>query len=83
MEAYEGSCLCGGVNVKVNGPPVAAGLCHCEDCRTWHAAPVNAFATWPSDAVSVTQGEGLLSNYESGHGNQHWCRACGSGVMIV
>jgi len=80
-EVYEGGCLCGGVKVEVVGPPVAAGLCHCESCRTWHAAPVNAFSVWPNEAVRVTQGEELLENYQTEKSNRHWCRRCGSGLM--
>ena len=28
-----GSCLCGGVQFSVRGPPLRIGLCHCKDCR--------------------------------------------------
>ncbi|NKB65790.1 MAG: GFA family protein [Candidatus Latescibacteria bacterium] len=78
---YEGSCLCGQVKVRVTGPPTRAGFCHCQTCRAWHAAPVNAFAAWPSKAVEVTQGEELLANYKSRRSNRHWCRECGSGML--
>jgi len=37
---YEGSCLCGQVEIQVEGPPSQAGYCHCKTCRTWHACPV-------------------------------------------
>lgn len=80
-EMYEGSCLCGGVKIRVIGQPIAAGFCHCASCRTWHAAPVNAFATWPKEAVSVTLGEDLVDHYKSDFSNRHWCRCCGSGLM--
>ena len=80
-EVYEGGCLCGGVKLKVVGPPVGAGLCHCESCRKWHAAPVNAYSVWPNEAVRVTQGEELLANYQSEKSNRHWCRHCGTGLM--
>ena len=43
---YEGSCLCGQVKIQVEGPPIWAAYCHCETCRTWHAAPVNAASMW-------------------------------------
>ena len=78
---YEGSCLCGQVRVRVEGSPIRAGYCHCKTCRAWHAAPINALAVWPSDAVHVTQGEELLANYQSGISNRHWCKHCGSGLM--
>ncbi|MDP6041612.1 MAG: GFA family protein [Candidatus Latescibacteria bacterium] len=78
---YEGSCLCGQVKVQVEGPPLQAAYCHCKTCRTWHAAPINALSIWPNEAVSVTQGEELIENYQSGISNRHWCRHCGSGLM--
>jgi hypothetical protein len=46
---YEGSCFCGEVQLTVTGEPVAAGYCHCASCRSWAAAPVNAFSLWQSD----------------------------------
>jgi len=67
--------------VSVVGPPVAAGICHCETCRTWHAAPLNAYAVWLNKDITVTKGEGLLVNYQSERSNRHWCRHCGSGIM--
>ena len=78
---YEGSCLCGQVKIRVEGPPVRAGYCHCKTCRTWHAAPINAVAAWPNEAVHVMQGEALIQNYRSGISNRHWCGHCGSGLM--
>ena len=78
---YEGSCLCGQVRIQVEGAPVRAGYCHCKTCRSWHAAPINAVAIWPNQAVRVTQGEALIANYQSGSSNRHWCRHCGSGLM--
>ncbi len=80
---YEGSCLCGQVKIQVEGPPDRAGYCHCNTCRTWHAAPINAFASWPNEAVRVLQGDGLIKNYksESAFSNRHWCGNCGSSLM--
>jgi hypothetical protein len=57
---YEGNCLCGGVKLEVSGPPKTAGICHCESCRSWHAAALNAWALWKNDNVSIVEGEELL-----------------------
>ncbi len=78
---YEGSCLCGGVKLEVAGPPIAAGLCHCESCRRWHAAPINAWARWPREAVTVTDGEELIHEYDTGTSARQWCKRCGSALM--
>ena len=52
--SYDGSCFCGAVRLIVTGEPVAMGYCHCESCRSWSAAPINAFTLWKPDAVVVT-----------------------------
>ena len=78
---YEGSCLCGQIKIQVAGPPVTAGYCHCRTCRVWHAAPVNAYASWPDEAVQITEGEELLENYWDRRSNRHWYRHCGSGLL--
>ena len=78
---YEGNCLCGHVRIQVEGSPIKAGYCHCRTCRTWHAAPINAYSVWPNKAVRITQGEDLIANYQSRNSNRHWCRHCGSGLM--
>ena len=82
---YEGGCFCGAVRIAVRGRPVAAGLCHCESCRRWHSAPVNAWALWPDAAVEVTGGgEELLEfNRQGGDGpsGRSSCRRCGGAVF--
>jgi len=45
------------VRILVTGDPVGAGYCHCANCRSWSAGPVNAFTLWKPEAVNVTQGE--------------------------
>ena len=81
QEVYEGACLCGSIRLKVAGRPVAAGICHCESCRTWHAAPINAYSVWRDKAIEITQGEELLANYQTEKANRHWCSKCGSGLL--
>lgn len=56
LRTYQGRCLCGEVRFEVEGDPQLAGLCHCEDCRLWHTAPVNVWATWPSKKVRIIKG---------------------------
>jgi len=59
-ETYKGSCFCGAVDVAVTGTAVAEGYCHCQSCRSWAAAPVNAFTLWkPEDVKFGGAGERL------------------------
>ena len=59
-ETFEGQCFCGAVRLVVTGDPVGAGYCHCANCRSWSARPVNAFTLWKPEAVTVTEGEELI-----------------------
>jgi len=80
--AHHGTCFCGAVQIVVRGEPAAMGYCHCESCRTWSAAPVNAFTLWPRDAVQVTRGADQLASYhKSDNSHRTWCRSCGGHVM--
>ena len=79
--SYEGACLCGGVKLEVSGQPGNAGFCHCESCRLWHAAPINAWALWKNEYVKIVQGEDLLDGFDTGTSHRFWCRRCGSGIL--
>jgi hypothetical protein len=84
-ETFRGGCYCGAVAVEVEGPPVAAGICHCESCRRWHSAPVNAWAIWPDARVRVTAGaEQLLEFDKQGSGGpsgRSSCARCGGALL--
>jgi hypothetical protein len=75
---YRGSCFCGAVQLKVTGEPVAAGYCHCDSCRKWSAAPVNAFTLWPPQAVEVTSGAEHIDGFnKTPNSTRSWCTKCG------
>lgn len=83
-ETYEGGCFCGAVQITVTGDAVAMGYCHCASCRSWAAAPVNAFTLWKPDAVKVTRGESELGIYHKTEKSyRRFCRACGGHVFTV
>jgi hypothetical protein len=79
---YNGQCFCGAVTIEVTGEPAGAGYCHCKNCRSWSGGPVNAFTLWPLDAVTVTQGEDQIDEYnENEQTYRQWCKACGGHLM--
>lgn len=79
---YVGRCFCGAVEVRVTGQPEAAGYCHCDSCRRWSAAPVNAFTLWPTAAVKVARGADHLGTYnQTERSLRKWCLTCGGHVM--
>lgn len=84
-EAYEGSCYCGGVTIRVSGAPVAAGYCHCRSCRKWHGTLVNGWALWPTDRVTVSAGAELLHEFDrqggGGPSGRGTCGRCGGALL--
>ncbi len=78
---YAGSCFCGTVRFTVSGDPAGMGYCHCESCRQWSAAPVNAFTLWKPEAVQIQRGADNIGTYsKTPRSNRKWCRTCGGHV---
>jgi hypothetical protein len=78
VSVYKGKCFCGAVEITVDGEPVGSGYCHCASCRSWSAAPVNAFTLWKKDAVTVTKGrENVGEFHKTGRSYRKWCKTCG------
>jgi hypothetical protein len=84
-QVFEGACFCGAVRIEVEGSPAAAGICHCESCRQWHSAPVNAWAIWPDANVEVTAGQDQLGEFNKqgpdGPSGRSFCKQCGGAVF--
>lgn len=79
---YKGSCFCGAVQFTVSGEPEATGYCHCESCRHWSAAPVNAFSLWKPDAIRVTRGADNIGTYnKTPNSYRKWCKICGGHIF--
>jgi hypothetical protein len=81
-QTHVGKCFCGAVEIKVTGEPAAAGYCHCESCRSWSAAPVNAFSLWKDEAVTVVHGADNVGTYHKTERSfRKFCKACGGHLM--
>ena len=75
---FKGRCFCGNVRFTVSGEPAAMGYCHCESCRSWSAAPVNAFTLWKPEAVRITQGAEQIGTFnKTPRSSRRWCKTCG------
>jgi hypothetical protein len=84
MATHKGQCFCGSVKVEVSGNPEGMGYCHCGSCRSWSAAPVNAFTLWTADAVRVTDGAEHIGKFQKTPRSQRqYCRKCGGHLMIA
>ena len=76
--SIRGTCFCGTVEVEVTGTPEGMGYCHCASCRSWSAAPVNAFTLWKPEALKVTRGAELIGTFnKTPKSSRKWCKTCG------
>lgn len=76
--SHKGQCFCGSVALEVSGEPAVMGYCHCSSCRSWSAAPVNAFTLFKPEAVRITGGAEHVAVFQKTPLSQrHYCRKCG------
>jgi hypothetical protein len=58
------------------------GYCHCDDCKSWSAAPINAFSLWPPDSVRITKGESDIGSFhKTEQAYRKFCKTCGGHLM--
>ncbi len=76
----EGRCLCGAVEVRVDGDYLAAvGICHCGICQRWNGLVWGAFEA-AAGAVTVT---GDVATYAStSFAERAFCPACGTHLWL-
>jgi hypothetical protein len=78
-----GSCLCGAVRYEITAPLGTVGHCHCAMCRKAHGAAFSTNAVVPTDALTVTSGAALISQYASSPNRRKcFCSQCGSQLFI-
>jgi hypothetical protein len=79
---HKGRCFCGAVEIEVRGSPEAMGYCHCNSCRSWSAAPANAFTLWKPENVEVTKGADVLARFtKTNMSGRQFCKKCGGHIM--
>ena len=79
---HAGTCFCGTVEIEVSGAPEAMGYCHCSSCRSWSAAPVNAFTLWKPENVRVTKGAQFVGHFmKTEKSDRQYCTKCGGHLM--
>lgn len=76
-------CMCGDVELEIEGAPAVMAYCHCESCRRWLSAPIHASALFPTDRVRVSKGGELLGVHKRTEASlRHFCKRCGAAVLI-
>lgn len=79
--SYQGSCLCGGVELTLHGAIDSVIHCHCSRCRksSGTAYATNGFVA--TKDLELTKGADLLTAYQSAPGKyRYFCRVCGSPI---
>lgn len=78
---YYGQCLCGEVNIKINGPIKDIIHCHCSLCRksSGTAYATNGFVA--RNDLEVSNAEALMEYVFKPGRVRHFCRHCGSPVF--
>lgn len=79
MKTIEISCLCGAVKIQLKGEPVTQFYCHCDDCQATSGGAYIGLAIYPSDAVTVIQGE--LKTWTLKSLPRQRCAICGTHMI--
>ena len=77
-----GSCLCGAVQFRYQGPSLWSAHCHCTLCRRAHGA---AFVTWvgtKANTFEVTQADELRWFESSPGARRGFCHTCGTTLFF-
>jgi hypothetical protein len=80
-----GGCLCGAVRYECAAEPVAAGHCHCEDCRRTSGTGHGSHMAVPAAAFALS-GEVKTFDKPADSGNvvgRAFCPTCGGAVYSV
>jgi hypothetical protein len=83
MTDKTGGCLCGNVRYQATGEPLAMVLCQCTHCQRSTGSAFAVLATYPKDAVFVTQGAVKVYD-DQGDGalvRRAFCGDCGSPIF--
>jgi hypothetical protein len=80
----EGSCLCGDVRYRVDGPVFRMGHCHCSMCRKAHGAAFGTYVNARAEHFSFVRGEDRLGRYASSPGAvRTFCTRCGATLQWI
>jgi hypothetical protein len=81
MNLYTGSCLCNGVQFRIEGELAPIQICHCTQCRKAQGTPFVSNTPVSTDAFRLVSGQDLLSEFESSPGKKRvFCKKCGSPI---
>jgi hypothetical protein len=77
--AHHGSCLCGAVRYRIDGPLRDVVVCHCSRCRRTHGH-VAAYADCATAELTIT-GDASLRWYVADQRRRGFCSGCGASLF--
>ena len=82
-ESARGSCVCGAVAFRIDGPFLRFQYCHCSRCRKKSGATAAANIFVPTGQLTWERGEGNVRRFELPD-TKYWstcfCSDCGSAM---
>ncbi|MGN2482931.1 GFA family protein [Acinetobacter calcoaceticus] len=79
--AYTASCLCNGIQLRINAELAPIMVCHCTQCQKAQGAAFAAITQVQKSDLNIVQGENLLQAYfASSNKKRVFCKTCGSPV---
>jgi len=76
-----GTCLCGNVQFRLDGPFQMMMHCHCSRCRKHHGSAFATFVGAPASGFEWLRGKDDIVTWTQnapGSGPRHFCPTCGS-----
>ena len=78
-DTLKGTCLCGGVAYRAEGPVSHASHCYCTMCQKQHGAASGTYANVATAGFTFERGADLVTEFASSeHGRRGFCSVCGS-----
>src|SRR5262245_11560946 len=79
-----GSCLCGAVRFRVDGPIQSLSHCHCSQCRKAYGSAFGTIAIVAAKHFTYLSGADLVTSYrQSERVIRYFCKNCGSRLPIA
>lgn len=79
--AYTASCLCNGIQLRINAELEPIMVCHCKQCQKAQGAAFAAITQVQKSDLKVVHGENLLQAYfASSNKKRVFCKTCGSPI---
>ena len=76
---YTASCLCNGIQLKINAEISQIFICHCQQCQKAQGSAFVAITPVAKQNLEIVQGEALMTEYfASPNKKRVFCKVCGS-----